>query len=92
MGYAVKGPRLVCLLESCGGRDLAKAIWRMAPVCVIWCIWRERNARLFEDKECSVDEARKNMVFMLHMRATAHYREELPNLEDFLSMCPLYVS
>jgi hypothetical protein len=90
----MKGPRLVCLLESCGGvwRDLAKAIWRMALLCVIWCIWRERNARLFEDKECSVDGLRKNMISMLHMWAMAHYREEFPTLEDFLNMCPLYIS
>ena len=65
-----------------GGRDLAKAIWRMAPLCVIWCIWRERNARLFEDKECSVDGVRKNMISMLHMWAMAHYREELPTKEE----------
>jgi exonuclease III len=53
-------PQKVLDLFACwnhvGGRDLAKAIWRMVPLCVIWCIWRERNARLFEDKECSVDE------------------------------------
>jgi hypothetical protein len=29
-------------------------IWRVVPHCVIWCLWRERNARLFEDSESSV--------------------------------------
>ena len=52
-------PQKVLDLFACwnqmGGRDLAKAIWRMAPLCVIWCIWREKNVRLFEDKECLVD-------------------------------------
>jgi hypothetical protein len=56
------------------GRDLAKAIWRIAALCVIWCIWKEINARLFEDKEYSVDGVRKNMISMLHMWAMAHYR------------------
>jgi hypothetical protein len=23
----------------------------MAPLCVMWCLWRERNARNFEDRE-----------------------------------------
>jgi hypothetical protein len=77
--------------DHVGGRDLAKAIWRMAPLCVIWCIWWERNVRLFEDKECSVDGVRKNMISMLHMWAMAHYHE-FPTLEDFLNMCPLYIS
>jgi hypothetical protein len=30
------------------------AILRMVPHCVIWCLWRERNARLFEDCESSM--------------------------------------
>ena len=29
-------------------------VWRMIPHCVMWCIWRERNARHFEDCERSV--------------------------------------
>jgi len=28
--------------------------WRLAPLCVMWCIWRERNARSFEDVEMLV--------------------------------------
>jgi hypothetical protein len=41
-------PQKVIDLFACwsqvGGRDLSRVIWRMAPLCVIWCIWRERNA------------------------------------------------
>uniref|UniRef100_A0A2N9GJ71 Reverse transcriptase zinc-binding domain-containing protein n=1 Tax=Fagus sylvatica TaxID=28930 RepID=A0A2N9GJ71_FAGSY len=29
-------------------------VWRMIPHCVMWCIWKERNARHFEDCEQSV--------------------------------------
>ena len=25
--------------------------WKMIPHCLIWCLWRERNARHFEDVE-----------------------------------------
>ena len=28
--------------------------WRMVPHCVMWCLWRERNARHFEDSERSI--------------------------------------
>ena len=38
------------------------AIWRMVPHCVIWCLWRERNARLFEDCESSIVDI-KSFVF-----------------------------
>ena len=27
-----------------GGRDISKVIWRMVPLCIIWCIWWETNA------------------------------------------------
>jgi hypothetical protein len=50
------------------------------------------NARLFEDKECSMDRVRKNMISMLHLWAMVHYRDKIPTLEDFLNMCPLYIS
>ncbi len=26
-------------------------VWRLAPLHLMWCIWRERNARSFEDRE-----------------------------------------
>jgi hypothetical protein len=29
-------------------------VWRMVPHCVMWCLWRERNARHFEDCERSI--------------------------------------
>jgi hypothetical protein len=34
----------------------------MAPLYLIWCIWREQNARTFEDCEASVVEL-KNIMF-----------------------------
>jgi len=40
-------PRLVLeLLNSWGpaiGCGRAKEAWRLAPLCLLWCIWRERN-------------------------------------------------
>jgi hypothetical protein len=33
--------------------------WRMMPLCVMWCLWRERNARNFEDRELGLMELKK---------------------------------
>ena len=32
-----------------GGRTRSAAVWKMVPLCIIWCIWGERNDRCFED-------------------------------------------
>jgi hypothetical protein len=31
-------------------------VWKMVPFCLLWCIWRERNDRSFEDNERMVPE------------------------------------
>jgi hypothetical protein len=33
-----------------GSHDILK-VWRLAPLCVMWCIWREHNVQSFEDRE-----------------------------------------
>jgi hypothetical protein len=38
------------------GKHPKHIIWRAAPHCVMWCLWRERNMRIFEDCEQHVDE------------------------------------
>ena len=32
------------------------SIWNLAPLCLMWCLWRERNRRTFEDMESSDDQ------------------------------------
>ena len=31
-------------------------IWNLVPLCLMWCIWRERNRRTFEDLDRSKDQ------------------------------------
>ena len=33
----------------------SSSIWNLAPLCLMWCLWRERNWRTFEDMESSDD-------------------------------------
>jgi hypothetical protein len=34
--------------QSRYGNHCNLVVWRMVPYCVMWCLWRERNARHFE--------------------------------------------
>ena len=51
-------PKTVVDLLACWqgklGRHRNSAIWTAVPHCLMWCIWRERNNRHFEDLERSV--------------------------------------
>ncbi|KAG7958106.1 hypothetical protein I3843_10G002800 [Carya illinoinensis] len=38
------------------GIQQIKAIWKMIPICIIWCVWQEHNEGTFEDKERSMEE------------------------------------
>jgi hypothetical protein len=38
------------------GRSRSVVIWKMIPLCLMWCIWRVRNARCFEDLSRSFEE------------------------------------
>ena len=31
-------------------------VWNLAPLCLMWCIWRERNWHTFEDRDKSDDQ------------------------------------
>jgi hypothetical protein len=41
------------------GKRLLVQIWRMAPLCLMWCLWKELNARSFEDCETGLLNLKK---------------------------------
>ena len=54
-------------------------IWRMVPPhCLMWCIWRERNARSFESREQFILEFKSFFFFTL-----LDWRLVLPSLSCF---------
>ena len=34
----------------------SSSVWNLDPLCLMWCLWRERNWRTFEDMESSDDQ------------------------------------
>jgi hypothetical protein len=43
------------------GNWLLVPMWRMARLCLMWCLWKERNARSFED--CEIDSLNLKKFF-----------------------------
>ena len=44
------------------GNSSAKEVWQITPLCLMWIIWRERNASCFEDQERSMEELKKLFI------------------------------
>jgi hypothetical protein len=38
------------------GRPRSDVVWKMVPLCIMWCLWVERNGRFFEDSERSPED------------------------------------
>jgi hypothetical protein len=83
-------PRTVLeLLKSWGagmGSGQATEAWRLAHLCLLWCIWRERNARLFEDVETSMVELRKRLIDTLYFWIAPHHSLSVFTYVDFLNL------
>ena len=49
-----KVSELLALWQGKFGRHQNIDLWRFVPHCLFWCLWRERNARCFENWERSI--------------------------------------
>ncbi|RVX14364.1 hypothetical protein CK203_017180 [Vitis vinifera] len=56
-----------------------RAVWRLAPICLFWCIWGERNQRMFHEEETS-DTCLRNLFF----RSLLEWSQQFLDL-DYLS-------
>jgi hypothetical protein len=51
------------------GNRLLMQIWRMALLCLMWCLWKERNARSFEDGETDLINLKKLVIQTLFVKS-----------------------
>jgi hypothetical protein len=62
-------------------------IWRMASLCVMWCLWRERNAWSFEDRELGLIELKKRVLQSLFSWRVLWHSSQVSMLVEFLDLC-----
>ena len=51
--------------HNCWGKQ-SSLIWNLVAHCIMWTIWWERNCRIFEDKEHSVDRIIERVMGSLY--------------------------
>jgi hypothetical protein len=66
-------------------------MWRLALLCLVWCLWIERNARSFEDRETVLLELKKMMLLSLYTWRVAWNSLLLSNFSEFLEFCSFLI-
>jgi hypothetical protein len=80
-------PRRVVDLFACwwkAGRSRSAAVWKMVPICILWCVWKERNLRCFEDLESSMENIVASFFRMLYFWTVAFLSPLSISFSDFL--------
>jgi hypothetical protein len=53
------------------------------PICIFWCVWKERNLRCFEDMENSLEDIVASFFRMLYLWTVAFLSLLLISFSDF---------
>jgi hypothetical protein len=69
------------------GNRIVIQIWKKAPLCVMWCLWRERNARNFEDRELGIIKSKKMVLQTLFSWRVLWHSSQVSMLAEFLDLC-----
>jgi hypothetical protein len=48
-------------------RPRSAAVWKMVPICIFLCVWKERNLRCFEDMKNSLEDIVASFFHMLFL-------------------------
>ena len=64
MSFTKEGDRSAIWVEELVGEHLS-GIWNLAPLCLMWSIWRECNNCTFEDEESSGNQLLASFIFSL---------------------------
>jgi hypothetical protein len=78
-----------CCWQGRLGRHRNMVIWKAIPHCLMWCIWRERNARIFEGCELSIADLKQRFYRLLMEWMAAIGLVRFSNLIEFIDFCSL---
>jgi hypothetical protein len=81
--YDQTGYRIACWWSF--GRLRTDAVWKMASICLFWCLWSEMNNKSFEDLERSLKEILSFFYHTLYLWTTAYVYPLLFSFDVFLA-------
>ena len=63
----------------------------MAPLCLMWTIWRKENARCFKDMELTMVELSNRFLKLLFLWAGALNIPQVSNMQQFVKWIHLII-
>uniref|UniRef100_A0A5B7BQ21 Reverse transcriptase zinc-binding domain-containing protein n=1 Tax=Davidia involucrata TaxID=16924 RepID=A0A5B7BQ21_DAVIN len=72
-----------CWGGVCVRKDVKK-IWKVAPLCLVSCLWRERNSRTFDGKEQSIPTFKNSVLSLLHFWIKESFPCHVDSILDFV--------
>ena len=80
---------LLACWSGCLCRVSPTAIWGLIPHCLMWVLWRERNARSFEDVELSTLEIKQRFLSVLLEWTNASRLFHFTSIFELINSCQL---
>ena len=65
---------------------MGKKIWMVAPLCLLWTLWLERNRVVFENEVTYVQRIKAHFVTNLWTWANLYSVDNTNSVLDFLSL------
>ena len=85
MPYRIKD--VIYSWEEAGAEATSRDRWRTVPACIWWTVWRERNARCFEDRSNPVQKIKLNCILLFCFWCKQMYTEDTLTIIDILGSC-----
>jgi len=63
---------------------MSAVIWKMVAICILWCVWKERNLKCFEDLKSSIEEILTSFFHTLYLWMVAFLSPLSISFVDFL--------
>ena len=69
------------------GNCTALHLWRMAPLCLMWCLCCEQNAQSFDNRETCLFDLKKLVLHTLYTWRVTWTISSISTLSEFLDLC-----
>jgi hypothetical protein len=65
-------------------------VWKMVLLCLLWCLWRGKNDRYFEERERILEDIKALVFCTLHLWTTTFVSPVVIDYHNFLNLLAFF--